>query len=381
MTNLDLKPIELRDYALAIGWTLIDDAIQDGLFVLNSPDKDYKQLIFPTDNENPDFVNQVSLALDKLSGFTKKNRFQVINEIRTLNDDLISLRYYSNENRINSISFQDAVDSIEAAKQMLLAAGSSIINPALFHPRLYRNESNELLKKARFRHTEEGSFILNISYPLSADEFTSENLFGEEEIKPFGRSVFELINSTSYSLTNAITSNKLDELLEKQQQSSSPELSYNLCDALSNFFPSVTEVPFEMRFRYSPNFNKRLKSIPSKLLPSSVKFHYEYKAKIDEFKQRLYPEKAPSSDTFVGTVESLNGNEGKDGRREGEVMLALLVDSEIVNAKVLLNADEYEVAYKAHIKKSGYVGVKGVLSLGRRQHTLKEISDFKEITT
>ncbi len=130
MTNLDLKPIELRDYALAIGWTLIDAAIQDGLFVLNSPDKDYKQLVFPTDNENPDFVNQVSLALDKLTGFTKKNRFQVINEIRTLNDDLISLRYYSNENRINSISFQDAVDSIEAAKQMLLAAGSSIINPA-----------------------------------------------------------------------------------------------------------------------------------------------------------------------------------------------------------------------------------------------------------
>ncbi|MBK6679639.1 MAG: hypothetical protein IPG53_06215 [Ignavibacteriales bacterium] len=39
MTNLDLKPIELRDYALAIGWTLIDAAIQDGLFVLNSPDK------------------------------------------------------------------------------------------------------------------------------------------------------------------------------------------------------------------------------------------------------------------------------------------------------------------------------------------------------
>ncbi|MBK6679638.1 MAG: hypothetical protein IPG53_06210 [Ignavibacteriales bacterium] len=124
-----------------------------------------------------------------------------------------------------------------------------------------------------------------------------------------------------------------------------------------------------------------MKSIASKFPPASVKFHYEYKVKIDEFKQRLYPEKAPSSDTFVGTVESLNGNEGKDGRREGEVMLALLVDSEIVNAKVHLNADEYEIAYRAHIKKSGYVGVKGVLSLGRRQHTLKEISDFKEITT
>ena len=380
MAKLDLKPIEIRDYALSIGWTLIDDAILDGLFVMNSPENDYRQLIFPTDSENPDFVSQATLAIDKLCGFTKKNQFRVINEIRTLNDDLISLRYYSNDNRINSISFQDAVDSIEAARQMLLAAGSSIISPALFHPRLFRNEANELLKKARFRHTEEGSFILNISYPLNSDEFTGENLFGEEELKPFGRSVFELINSTSYSLTNAIASNKLDELLEKQQKSSSPELSYNLCDALSNFFPSVTEIPFEMQFRYSPNFNKRLKTTPSLLLPAKVKFHYEYKAKIDEFKRHLYPEKTPSSDTFIGTVESLNGNEGKDGRREGEVTLALLVDSEIVNAKVILNADEYEIAYKAHGKKSGYIKVDGILSPGKRQNTVKEITNFKLVT-
>lgn len=377
---MDLKPIEIRDYALGMGWTLIDDAIQDGLYVMSSPNDDYKQLVFPTDSENPDFESQVLLALDKLCRFTKKNRFQVINEIRTLNDDLISLRYYSNDNRINSISFQDAVDSIEAAKQLLLAAGSSIINPVLYHPRLSRSEAIGLLRTARFRHTEEGSFILNISYPLNSDELMSENLFGEEEKRPFGRSVFELINSTSYALTNAIASNKLEELLERQLKLDSPEFSYNLCDALSSFFPTVTEVPFEMRFRYSPSFNRRLKSIPSKSLPSSVKFHYEYKVKIDEFKQYLYPEKAPSSDTFVGTVESLNGNEGKDGRREGEATIALLVDSEIVNAKVLLNADEYEIAHSAHIKKSGYVRVKGVLSPGRRQHTLKDISDFKEIT-
>jgi hypothetical protein len=194
---MDLKPIEIRDYALGMGWTLIDDAIQDGLYVMSSPNDDYKQLVFPTDSENPDFESQVLLALDKLCRFTKKNRFQVINEIRTLNDDLISLRYYSNDNRINSISFQDAVDSIEAAKQLLLAAGSSIINPVLYHPRLSRSEAIGLLRTARFRHTEEGSFILNISYPLNSDELMSENLFGEEEKRPFGRSVFELINSTS----------------------------------------------------------------------------------------------------------------------------------------------------------------------------------------
>lgn len=77
------------------------------------------------------------------------------------------------------------------------------------------------------------------------------------------------------------------------------------------------------------------------------------------------------------TVELLNGDKGNDGRRSGEVILALIFEPEIVNARVMLNADDYEVAYKAHGLGGGLVKVKGRLFPGKRVRTLDEIAVFE----
>jgi hypothetical protein len=47
MNTIDVTPIEIRDYALSYGWTLVREAIRDGLFILNSPNQRFKQLVFP----------------------------------------------------------------------------------------------------------------------------------------------------------------------------------------------------------------------------------------------------------------------------------------------------------------------------------------------
>jgi hypothetical protein len=106
--------------------------------------------------------------------------FWYIEAIRDVNEDVLSLRYYSEHKAVNSISFQEALGSIEATKQMLLAAGCSIVNPVLYHKRLGRTEALEFLKKTRFRHTQESSFILKVSCPIQLEApLLSETLLND----------------------------------------------------------------------------------------------------------------------------------------------------------------------------------------------------------
>ncbi len=377
MRAIDVSPIEIRDYAISYGWTLVKDALKEGLFVLNSPNQDYKQLMFPIELSSPDFNSLTELSISKIAEQTKKSTFDIIEGIREVNDDVISLRYYSESKIVNSLSFQEALESIEATKQMILAAGSSVVNPVLYHKRLSRGEAVELLKKTRFRHTEEGSFILKISCPIQLEAAPVPNLFGDDNVsKPISRKAFEIINQGSFKLLTTVEEDSFAQLLEEQSQLEKPIISYNLCDSLVSLFDDERELPFELKFNWSRAY---LNKLPTPQTPSTIKFPYSFKPKLDELKNYFKPESKETADTFFGTVESLNGNEGDDGRRAGEVILALIIESEIVNARINLGAEWYDIAYKAHGQGGGLVKVKGRLLAGKRVRTLEEISIFEAV--
>jgi hypothetical protein len=378
MNNIDVTPLEIRDYALSYGWTLVKDAIKEGLFVLNSPNQDFKQLVFPVESGSEEFNSLAELAISKISEHTKKPRFSIIEEIREVNDDVISLRYYSNTKVVNSLSFQEALKSIEATKQMLLAAGSSVVSHVLYHQRLGRRaEAAQLLKMTRFRHTEEGSFILKVSCPVQLESAPTPSLFDDENFsKPHSRKAFEIINESTIKILNTVEEDSFQELLEEQKLSEKPIISYNLCDSMVSLFDDERELPFELLFHWSRAYKNKL---PTPQFPRVIKFPYSFKPKIDELKNYFKPENKETTDTFFGTVESLNGNEGDDNRRSGEVMLALIIEGEIVNARINLNADWYDVAYKAHGQGGGLVKAKGNLLPGARIRTLTELTSFEQV--
>ena len=376
MNMIDVTPIEIRDYAISYGWTLVKDAINEGLFVLNSPNMDYKQLMFPIEPSNPNFKDLAELSISKLAASHNQTAFQVIEAIRDVNEDVLSLRYYSEHKAVNSISFQEALGSIEATKQMLLAAGCSIVNPVLYHKRLGRTEALEFLKKTRFRHTQEGSFILKVSCPIQLEApLLSETLLNDSA-KPMSRKAFELINMSAIKVLHAIERDDFDALWEEQAHAEQPILSYNFCDSLVSLFDDERELPFELKFNWSRAYMHKLPLLSSH---SVVRFPYSFKSKIEELKGYFKPESKDTVDTFFGTVESLNGNEGEDGRRLGEVVMALIIEGELVQARINLTADLYEIAYKAHGQRGSLIRVKGRLQPGKRIRTLDEVLLFESV--
>ncbi|MDD2285992.1 MAG: hypothetical protein PHQ11_11425 [Paludibacter sp.] len=374
MDKIDVKALEIRDYAISQGWALVKEALKDGLFVLNSPTNDFTQLIFPKDDSISEYQEMAMVSIRRLTEFYKLPLNKVVEDIREVNDDVIALRYFSDSKTVNSISFQEALDSIDATKQVLLSAASTVVNPVTFHPKLNRTEAQDLIKKARFRHTEEGSFILKVSIPFELTHAPIPSLFGETIETPFSRKAIEVVSKSSIILLDTIDSDSITDLYKIQSADEHPLISYNFCDAVSKLFDEERELPFQLIFNWS---KASLMKLPAPALPQRITFPFSHKNKIEEIREYFTPKRNDLQDDFIATVETLDGSIGEDGKRSGPVVLSILYENEIIKARVNLNSDAYAVAVEAHKKGGSYVEINGLLKRNKRSNTIEEIKTFK----
>lgn len=373
MEKVDVKALEIRDYAISHGWKLVKEALKDGIFVLDSPTGDYTQLVFPKDESASEYQEMAFVSIKRLTEFYKLPLNKLTEDIREVNDDVIALRYFSDSKTVNSISFQEVLDSFDATKQMLLSAASTIVNPVTFHPKLNRTEAQDLIKKARFRHTEEGSFILKVSIPFELTHSPVPTLFGETLEAPFSRKAIEVISESSAILLETIESDSINELFEKQSSAERPLISYNFCDALSKLFDEERELPFQLMFNWSKS---SMLKMPAPILPDRITFPFSHKNKIEEIREYFTPKRKDLQDNFIATVETLDGSIGEDGKRSGYVVLSILYENEIIKARVNLNSDFYAVAVEAHKRGGAYVEISGLLKPNKRSNTIEDIKNF-----
>ena len=373
MERIDISAIDIRDYALSQKWTLVKEALNDELFVLNSSNDDYMQLAVPKDETSSFFQEMASIALKKLANLYNFSFQQMMEEIREVNDDVICLRYFSDNKNVNSISFEKAFEAISSTRQMLLSAATSVIAPALHYTKLNRKEPLELIKKTRFRHTQEGSFILKISHPCEINN--RNDLFDELYDKPFSRKAFELVNLSAEKISNAIETDDISTLFYEEKNSEKPTISYNFCDAFSNLFDDEREIPFQLIFNWSKS---SLRKLSQPYNTHQVSFPYYSKSKVEEVKSFFEPPKRDflQAETFVGTVDTLDGDSGEDDQRYGSVTLTVFYEGETFKSKVNLSTEQYEIALDAHRKGKALVKIVGDLQRSKRSQSIENVQSF-----
>jgi hypothetical protein len=110
---------------------------------------------------------------------------------------------------------------------------------------------------------------------------------------------------------------------------------------------------------------------------STVRVQHDYFSRIEEVRRELRSTEKHLEDTFIGTVERLDGEMGDDRRRTGEVILSLLLpEGETVKARTNLNSDQYRNADQVHMADSSYVKVTGKLHPGRQPRQLSDLKSF-----
>ena len=375
MFDTPIAPTNLRDYAKAQGWVLIKEAAKDRLYVMSNPRFERRQIVFPMDTTAPDYAEAVVLAVEKLAAMEARPVELVLKSLLEVGDDALAFRVTSPRADEQSLPLSFVGSMIAGAQQLLLASVCTVLKPQARHPRLSRVEAQRFLEITRFRHTQPGSFVLNVSCPVQGMDVQGP-LWQDEIEAPFVRRATLMLQSSLVKLVSAIETDSLDELIEMTKKSASPWLSSNFCEALTRFEDESLKNSIDIGITWAASIAQPAGATPV----SVVRVQNDYFPRIEEIHRELRSVEKHTDDTFIGTVERLDGEMGPDGHRTGEVILSLLLpEGEQVRARTNLDTEAYTKADKAHMTDGTYVKVAGRLHPGRQPRQLSDLRSFELI--
>lgn len=365
---------DLRDFAKSLGWQLYSPAVEDGLYVLSHPEYNKRQLVFPINSDAPGYGDAVEISVNKLAETSGNDVSAIVARIDEVKDDTLRFRIIDGLNGQSYIPLSYAAMAINGAKELFLSAACSVLKPQYHHPRLSRSEALQLIERSRFRHTESGSFVLNISSPVNAVEYQG-NLF--EEIMPFARQTTLTINQGLAKLVTAIQTDRLSQLVDDIKEDPKPELSSNFCKAITSFQEEHEEFDLFVDFNWAA-----ILPLPERFQAKRlIKIQRDYFSRIDDVRKELRnaEQQNKQEDVFMASVEHLAGEFGSDGRRSGDVILNLYQEDEIIKARANLTGEQYILAGQAHMTPGAYIKIKGKLNPGNQPRNLSDLAIFELI--
>ena len=375
MNYEQITSTDLRDFLKGNGWKVNPAALDDELFVLENPDFDRRQLVFPVHLSAADFMDSTMNVLRKFSEMTGESVHSLIPRIVGVRSDGVRLRVHSRKDD-TTLPLNFASDLVANVEKLIKSAACTVLKPRVTHPRLSRREALQMIGHSRFGQTEVGSFILNVSCPINALD-TQGSLEIDEADAPFVRQVFNTMGKGIYTLVRAVEADTLDDLVADLKESSEPLISSNMCEALSAMHDDDLENAIDIGFSWSS-----LRPISKPIKPKPIQIQRDYFSRIEEVRKELRSVELQEPESYIGTVERLDGDMGEDGVRSGSVLLVLLLTDEdqTVRANVSLNPTQYADAIRAHETSGAYVRVTGRLRSGQQPRSLTEISQFELVS-
>lgn len=362
-----IAPTDLRDFLKSRGWSLIDEALKDGLYALNNEQYKRRQIIFPIDSSAVDYADCIETAINKLVDIENISLRSLMAELSEMKDDAIGFRIVEHRDETAFIPLSYAVKAITGAKEMLLSAACSVLKPQIYHPKMNRREALQLVDKSRFRHTETGSFIIKVSTPVKAMEEQADVF----QNTPFVRQATLIINNSISQLVEAIQTDKMEQLIKMVKAEPKPLLSSNICKAIINFQDENEQADLYLNFKWASIINKPLNT------KNSIKIQHDYYSRIEDIRQELKNQEKDKEDIFIGTVETLAGDLDESERRAGDVILDIYQqDEESIRVRVSLNAEWYNQAIEAHKNAGIFIQIKGKLLAGNQPRIMKDITHF-----
>jgi len=370
-----IDPTNLRDFLKSIGWQVVEAALDDEIYLMRSDQAVGRELVFPTQKSAPDYFDAVSIVLDKLYSMTGLSIPNLLVRVGSVKDDVLRLRIHS-DTLETSLPLDFAENFLKSTEKLFKSAACTVLRPRANHPRLTLSEASQLVEKARFGQTEQGSFVLNVSCAIYAMDVQGVLQLSDDEA-PFVRKVFAAMQESMERLVRSIKADTLQKLVDETKASEAPLISANFCEALAAMQDERSYNAVDAIFSWS-----HLRPRTDERLTRPIVFQRDYFPRIEELRRELRAVEENDVEVYIGTVERLEGEMGSDGQRSGNVVLSLLLpeEEETVRARVMLKAQDYATADRAHMTNGAYVRVKGRLLPGRQPRQLADFSDFEMLS-
>lgn len=295
---------------------------------------------------------------------------EVLRDVRSSSLDVVRLAIEGSSTRDGRIPVEAGRRVYEAARDLLLAAACSVIDPRPVFAQRKPDEAMSLLGRARFGQTEVGSFVLTMECSIAPR--LQQTLLAEQEADsddaeaPFERKTCLQLARALQAAEGATRESAASGMLEPFRQRAKDGVSANLCEALAEILEATSAETLRAGFSFAPARPLRAAA------PRIIAFSSDTAAILREGATRLRAEASYPATEIVGTVVKLDSHDAAAG---GEAVLRVDFEGRIRQVKVKLDAAAYQVAIAAHSDRS-LVRCTGDLAREGRSWVLRNARDF-----
>lgn len=355
--RLTLTWTNVRDYLVSRGYQALPTGWTDaGVYRLGDA-----EITVPFDSTFTDYAQALDHAAQRIARAEGRSVEEVVADLAMPRADGVRFAQSGAGTADGMIGVDAAPDLFDGARKMLLAAAHSEERPGLrFHKRMTRSTSEAFLRACRLGPAEQRSFSFSVVCPHDLpDELPGQG---------FGRRTVARLMSSVNQATKALVSIGPAAVVEARE----PLITANLCDALVQMMPRDERDDLRINVRFSP-----ILAIPAGV-PAEVRIERSLYGAFEGLARALRPSGAPAVDVHVGRVVELKGDVNVEGRLEGEVVLRLDADDELIRARCSLSPDDYRRALDAHGRQRP-VSLRGKLTRVGRGYALEEPSGLNVI--
>ncbi len=258
-----------------------------------------------------------------------------------------------------------------AARDLVLSAACSVIDPRPAFARRKPEDAMSLLQRARFGQTELGSFFLTIECDIPPR--LQSPLFAEDgdPDAPFERRtcirLAHALEGTEAASRESAASGHIEPFRRRAQSG----VNANLCDAMAEMIDATAA---EEAIRASFSFASR-RPLAARV-PRNVVFTSDLSSLLREAAVRLREEATYPAIEIAGTVVKLDSVEPAHG---GEAVVLAAADGKRRHVRVALDAGSYHTATSAHLLGER-VRCVGDLVHERGSWVLRNPRDFAMVT-
>lgn len=286
-----------------------------------------------------DYPRTFGFLLDDLSRIEERPHADIVRDLKASSIDIIRLAIDSAVTRDGRVPVEAGRRVYEAARDLILSAACSVIDPKAVFSKRKPDEAMKLLDRARFGQTEVGSFVLTIECSV-APRLKQPSLSDDTDPDaPLERKTSALLahalEQAGAAARESSASGKLDPFADRTKAG----VSANLCDAVAEMMEATAADALTASFSFASR--RPLKTFA----PRAVVFSSDTTPILREAAARLRDEATYPEMDVLGPVVKLSSPDPKSG---GEAVLKAEIDGKLRTVRVVLAQDSYAQAIEAH---------------------------------
>ena len=352
---LAISPTALAAYARTAGWERHEPyRVHSDAYV----GEDLPEIIVPRTERLGDYASVVAGLIEVFAQVKRQDETSVYRSLVTADRDVVRLQ--TGKSQDGSIALSDGVDLIGGARDMLLAAACSLVEPKAVYRAGANRSATDLLARVRLGQTDQSSFVVTLLTPIVPPPMPVLFPDATDQDAPIERRLtlrlMEILAAARLATERAVAGDE-DAFGNAVENG----VSANLCEALDQIIQSFPTLDVSVSWART----RPVATVPQR----AVRFGRSDAPLLREAARSLR-EHAPRPDVRLrGYVRLLTRGEEEE---DGTIRLRAFVDQDQNQQSVtaFLERQDYERAVQAHKDRALVVLVGDLERMGQRWRLL-----------